>query len=648
MQDLPFFLILGLLAGVSGAVFNRGIFASLGGYRRLKFLSLSWRVGLAGLISGLVAVLLPLSFRDNAGLREFLITGDLGWQLTLIAFFSKFVLTLIAYGSGASGGIFAPAMIIGSALGSLVGFTALNLQTWVGIPLGVPEGISPTATYALAGMGAFFSAVTRVPITAIVIVFEMTMDFNLVLPLMIGSVIAYLIADKFDPGSIYKRLLAWNGIKLGKEASANGPWAELTADDLMQRRVETLSQHMTLKQAVKTFASSHHRGFPVVDDGKLVGIISQTDLAEAASRGLDSETSLQKIMTPQPVTVTPSDPLTHVLYLLNRYKLSRLPVIEGHKLVGIITRGDIIRAESDQLSGEADYLGPQPEPSYVVYQTRAPATGQARLLIPLSNPQTAPELLRIAAAIAHARHAELECLQVIVVPRSITPAETAVKTTTSRRLLRQAEQIGKKLQVPIHTQIRVAHDAAHAILETIKERHIDLILMGWKQDTIPTPGPVFGNIVDTIIHQAVCDVVLVKLGRSAKFDRWLVPIAGGPNAQQALQLLPALASLGRVPKIKICQVFQPGQVTPPDTDRLQQAEQDLTPRVDGSVEAISVVGTSIPDTVIDLAHQHQCHVILVGASREGLLQQVIKGNIPAAIARGSNCTVILVRSVRNR
>jgi len=641
LQDIPFFLILGLLAGLLGALFNHGIFVSLAFNRRVLRLGLPWKIGLAGLVSGIAIAFLPAEFRDNTGLREVLIGGSTGWSMILLVFVVKFLLTLVAYGSGAPGGLFAPSLILGAALGYLTGSGAEMLELSVGIPLGIAPGVSSPTTYALAGMGAFFSAVARGPITAIVIVFEITTDFNLVLPLMIGSVIAYLISDRLVPGSLYNRLLALNGIHLEKYQGAGGTWSELTAADLMQLRVETLSSGMALNEAMQAFSRSHHRGFPVVDQGKLVGIVTQTDLADLSRRPVDrEEVFLADIMTPQPVTVAPMDALSHVLYLLNRFKLSRLPVTEGQKLVGIITRADIIRAEADQVTAETPW-GPQAEPSYGVYQTRSPATGRGRLLVPLSNPQTAAQLLQLAAAIARDRNYELECLNVITIPRGNPPAETVVRTTSGRRLLKQAEQIGRMQQVSIHTQIRVAHDPAQAMLETIKDRHIDLILMGWEGHT-RTPGRVFGTVVDTIIRQAACEVVLVKFREQPTYNHWLVPIAGGPNALEGLQLLPALLTLGTNPDVRVCQVFEHAPTTS-ETQPLLQLVQELSSQLNCPVMPKPLWGVPIPDAVVELAWGERCDVIMLGASREGLLKQAIQGNIPEAIASQSNRTVILVR-----
>ncbi len=646
-QEIPFYLLLGVLAGLLGALFNQGVLASLTLYERLN-LSLPVRIGLAGMICGCVVALLPNDFRDNNGLREFLITGDASWQFTSVAFVAYFFLTLVSYGSGAPGGLFHPSLVLGAALGYLVGLAEFHVL-----------GLSSATSYALAGMGSFFSAVSKVPVTAIVIVFEMTTDFNLVLPLMITCVVSYLIADKLAKGSLYQRLLEQKGYTLPAKIIDKGSLAGLTASDLMQRRVETLTSQITLDEAIQAFSHSHHRGFPVVDNDQLLGIITQTDIANATQRQLSGDIPLSQIMTPQPITVIPSDSLSQVLYLLNRYQLSRLPVTEDRKLVGIITRADIIRAEADQLSGDTDNIGPRPEPSYVVYQTRAPAVGRGRLLVPLANPQTAPVLLQLAAAIARDRNYEIECLQVIPIPRHNNPAQTAVKTTKSRRLLRLAEKLGRDWEIPVHTQIRASHDAAQAILETIKERHINLIFMGWKGSPATSPNRVFGNVVDTLIRQAPCDLVLVKLGQRDEkqgdgttvascplpiaWNRWLVPIGGGPNSSHALQLLPPLTTLAVAPKLKVAQVFAPS-ILLPDTAGLEKAAYFLSHKLNTSVAAIPVRSYSVSDAVIHLAQADQCDVVVLGASREGLLQQVMHGNIPEAIARGVNSTVILVRS----
>jgi chloride channel protein, CIC family len=122
-----------------------------------------------------------------------------------------------------------------------------------------------------------------------------------------------------------------------------------------------------------------------------------------------------------------------------------------------------------------------------------------------------------------------------------------------------------------------------------------------------------------------------------------VPISGGPNIQYALQLLPALISFSRDPAIYLCQFFDPHQ-TQPDLDNLNTAANFVREHLGIPTTIVPLYSDAIAATAIDLAAEKQCDAIILGASREGLLQQTIQGNIPEAIAQGSSCTVIVVRA----
>jgi chloride channel protein, CIC family len=629
--DIPFMVVLGAFVGLVAGVFNLGVPASVVFVRRFVPLSLPLRIGLAGLLSGAIAACLPISFRDNMGLWEFLSTDETSLRDATIAFLAKFVLTWVACATTAPGGLFAPSLVMGSALGAIVALCSQALF-----------GIGEQTTYALAGMGAFFSAVAKVPITAIVIVFEITTDFNLVLPLMITSLMSYLVAEKVAKGSLYNALLEIDGIQVPDTASDRDVLATLTAADVMQRQVETLDAQLTLDGVRLAFSRSHHRGFPVVEAGKLVGIISQSDLPDLNPAVV---VRLREIMTPQPVTVHPTDTLSNVLFQLNRYHISRLPVTDGRRLVGIITRTDIIRAEIDGMTGLG---GGQKISSYGVYQTRAPEIGRGRLLVPIANPDTAPILLRMASAIARELDYELECLQVILVSRHTVPSEMPVETQLSRRLLKQAERIGAAEGISVHTQIRVAHEVADAVLDVIRIRHINLLIVGWKGLSF-TPDRVFGDTVDKLLRQASCDAIAIKfapgaLGKSASpLNRWLVPMGGGPNAKHAVSFLPALASLSPHPDIHLCQVFAP-EDPQPDKTMLQEAQGFLQEELDCPVIATPLFSPSVTEATIELSRLLEADAIVLGASRKGFLQQAIEGNIPNAIVQGCRCTAILFRS----
>jgi chloride channel protein, CIC family len=635
-QEIPIYFILGALAGSLGTLFNRGILFFSRLQRRWQ-LSLAWRIGSIGLFSGGMIALLPPFFRDNSGLREFLVTGELNGQNTAIAFAVYFLLTMLAYSSGAPGGLLAPALVLGSALGFLVGEVVTQTM-----------GLGTEATYALAGMGAFFTAVVRVPVTAIVIVFELHRNFNIVLPLMLSCAVSFIVAESIFKGSLYEHLLSASGIRLTEETPINDVLAHLTAADVMQAHVEILSGDQTLDEVLKIMSRSHHRGFPVVEDDRLTGIFTQSDLDQLQQRS--GTTAIRDLMTPNPISVDPTAPLTDVLFLLNRYQLSRLPVTEGPKLVGIITRTDIIRVEVDQLAGACE-IPIRSTPSYVVYQTRSPATGKGRILLPVANADHAPSLLKIALAIASQENYEIECLQVIPVPQHSTPSEVTVDTKKGQKLLRRLERIARREKIPLHTRLVVARSIDGAILETIRERHINLLIMGWTGET-PTTGGIFGEVVDHLVHHAPCTMMLVKPGNETSYpfdgDRpttWVIPTAGGPNAGRAIELLPALlarSTLPDSPELWLCTIYSPGELLP-DLSSLEAIAETLANQILQPIIPLPVRSTSVSEAVIHLVESENCSLVLLGASRESLVDRFLHGNIPSTIARSVDCTVILVR-----
>ncbi|NJR44811.1 MAG: CBS domain-containing protein [Hyellaceae cyanobacterium CSU_1_1] len=636
VNDIPFYIVLGILAGVLGGIFNRGVIHGMKFSRTFPF-PIPIQIGLAGLISGTIIAWLPPFFEDNAGLKELLIAGQFNWQTTAIIFVAQFCLTILAYSAGAPGGLFAPALVLGSALGYLVGLGEVALIS----------SESPY-TFALAGMGAFFTSVVRVPVTAIIIVFEMTADFNLVLPLMISCAIAYIVAESVSKGSLYEHLLEISGIELTEDKPNHDFMTELTANDVMQPKVETLPSNLPVPELVKAISRSHHRGFPVLEDGKLVGIIAQSDLPQDSNPA--TSMLLKDIMTPHPISVSPETSLADVLYLLNRYQLSRLPVTEGCKLLGIITRSDIIKAEAKQLNYDR-LPKARLEPSYVVYQSRSPATGKGRILLPLANPEHINDLLKIAAAIAKYHQYEIQCLRVICVPNYVYPAQANVETDAERQLMQQLEDWGKASGISLHTQIRIATDISEAILETITREQIDLLLMGWKGKSSGIES-IFGNVVDTLIHQASCDLLLIKLGTAPhafpqQLDlrhKWLIPTTGGDRIHKLLAILPALANLHSIPpKIQLCQVSSANSGEHYTTDFLQAVEL-VKHKLDCPIFPLLIPSDSVSKAVIELTQHKKYGLVVLGASNEGLLQNVMNGNIPEAIAHYANSTVIIFRN----
>lgn len=332
LQDIPFYLILGCLSGVVGALFNRGIFVFLNFNRDHLKIPTSLKVALAGAISGATLSFLPDMLQDFARMKALILAGALTAPIVPIAFIVCFFLTLIAYGSGAPGGLFAPSLALGSALGYMVG--VCNQLVF---------GTQSMETFALVGMGAFFSAIGRVPLTAIVIIFEMTADFGLVMPLMIACVISSTVAQRLDADSLYDLLMIWSGINLKGPGERSQELELLKCKDIMSEQYEKLSYQATLKEALDLFAQSKMSGFPVVAEQRLVGVISRSDLQQLNLNEVEDDTSVYELMTPYPVSVNPEDSLEEILLLFTRYQFTWLPVTKEETMVGIILRTDVAK-----------------------------------------------------------------------------------------------------------------------------------------------------------------------------------------------------------------------------------------------------------------------------------------------------------------
>lgn len=353
--DIPFYLLLGALAGLLGAFFNKGVIAGLTINRDILKWPVTVSCAVVGLLSGLIVMNLPPMFHDFSGLREALLSGHLPLESVLIALALQFTLSVLAYSSGAPGGLFAPSLTMGACLGLVVAFAEQQIC-----------GSANSVAFAIVGMGAVFCAVARVPMTAVVIIFEMTTDFNVVLPLMASSVVSYLVAEKLDPGSIYDQLLVWGGIKLEEKAPQLSIMKTMSAHEIMQKEVETISVAAPLDAIEAMFKKSTHHGFPVVDsEQRVVGMLTRYDLIalENAEDGTvtkngteisdKSKVTVADIMTENPIIINFDQSLADVVLALNNYKISRVPIVDGEKLVGIISRNDIVAAESDALTPPA-------------------------------------------------------------------------------------------------------------------------------------------------------------------------------------------------------------------------------------------------------------------------------------------------------
>lgn len=357
-SDAWFYLLLAVLAGISGAAFNNGILASMKLSRFLK-LSVTFKVAMAGLLSGAALSLFPESFCNFAGMRAHIVAGETDWHLVAVALVVYWILTMVAYGSGAPGGLFAPSLTFGSCLGSLIGFMEQSIV-----------GSGSSTAFALVGMGAFFSAVARTPLTAIVITFELTTSFDLLVPLILCCLISSMIADALFEGGLYDHLMNLSGIGLNSGrclAASSG----LRVHDVMVADASTFSSNTPVNTILTAFNSVGQRSFVVVDGAELVGVITQTDLAKISDAMALEKLIVADIMTPHPVAVNADERLEDVMLLFGKYKFTWMPVINRDRLCGVIYKSAVLEklyglgAESFENAAEdsSDDLGREPESS---------------------------------------------------------------------------------------------------------------------------------------------------------------------------------------------------------------------------------------------------------------------------------------------
>jgi len=352
--ELLLYALVGLGAVAVGLGFVHGeeTVARLTGRLRLW---LPLQLALGGLGVGLLALVVPevLGTGEHLppidGVREpiqRMLDGGFGlsWtavSLLLLLLVAKILATSLSVGTGNAVGTFAPSLFTGAALGGAIGTTAALTMPGLGIQPG---------SFALVGMAAVFTVVGRAPLTSILIAFELTGDYGLVLPLMLAVGVAAFLADRVQPESMYERALRSQGIVYSEPEDVD-VMQTVTVREVMSPPVP-LPASAPLPVLLDAMADGKHRGFPVVDDGRLVGVVTVTDLSKPDAAGLD-ELTVGDICTRPPVTVTPDDPMFRALRRMATLDVGRLPVVaadDHSRLVGMVRRRDVVTAYQRALA----------------------------------------------------------------------------------------------------------------------------------------------------------------------------------------------------------------------------------------------------------------------------------------------------------
>ena len=336
--ELPMYLVLGIFCAVVGVFFTKILYRIEDLFDGIKFPEyLKGIVG--GLILGVASLIFPEILGVGYGAIDMALMQQMAWWLLLVLVAVKILATSVTIGSGGSGGIFAPSLFLGAMAGGFFG--AVVHQLFPGITA------SPGA-YSIVGMGAVVSATTHGPLAAILILFEMTGDYKIILPLMLACIIASIASGQLLRDSIYTLKLARRGIDI-KEGKEVNVLKSLFVKDVMNSNVETMPQALTLGKMTEKISKSKFNSFPVLDDqNQLIGILSFKDYSKAIfDENLKDLVVAKDLASTDLVTISLDDNLWTALEKISSKDFAVLPVVSAqtpNKLEGVVSRRDIIGA----------------------------------------------------------------------------------------------------------------------------------------------------------------------------------------------------------------------------------------------------------------------------------------------------------------
>ena len=265
-----------------------------------------------------------------------------------------------------------------------------------------------------------------------------------------------------------------------------------------------------------------------------------------------------------------------------------------------------------------------------------------QIVVPIANPANVDQLMRTACTLAADNDGEVLVVSVVTVPNQTPLTEGRQFADQKRAVLDRAIEFAEDRDVPVSGTIRISHDAAHAILNTVHQQEADAVLVGWQGQLGRRRGFVFGSTVDVVISDAKCDVYVEKIGAGAdgEVESILLPTAGGPHAAFARETAKVIARATGA-TLHVITVVDPS-APPEDRQRAEQLLQEATVGTEGfTVETELIEGDDIVDTIVNETGTHD--LTIIGATREGLLQRVLFGAIPEAVGQRSQSTVIMTK-----
>jgi CIC family chloride channel protein len=338
--ELGFYIVLGVLLGHLAPPF-----LGLLDYTKSRFvrlgLPLYWQLGIGGLIAGIISIFAPQVWGNGYSVIGNILQGNLTGLWLLAILVAKVLATSATVGSGAVGGVLTPTLFIGCAVGSLFGGGLHELM---------PTIVSVPAAYALIGMGGFLSATTLAPLTSILMIFEMTADYEIVLPLMLACVTAHYTAKVYRNGKSVYHASLHNGAA-GNEAD---DWRLRTVETLVHPAAAVVPDTATLREVLDELPKRPIDRVFVVKGDELVAWLKPREILERMQQAkLDCHLPVASVAKPVEFALTPEMPLTAALEAFLREQATVLPVTAGqwrNTLLGEVSRSDVMLAIQDRLT----------------------------------------------------------------------------------------------------------------------------------------------------------------------------------------------------------------------------------------------------------------------------------------------------------
>jgi H+/Cl- antiporter ClcA/predicted transcriptional regulator len=339
LSELPLFVPLGLACGLLAVVISRGLFLVEAGFRRLP-VGEFWHPAIGAVGFSLVGLAVPEVLGVGYDTIEAVLAGGLAAGTLAVLGGAKMLAWWLALGSGTSGGTLAPVLLISASFGALFGQGVVTL---------FPDAAVGAGAFALVAMAATFGEATRATLTSIVFVFELTQDYNAILPLILASVLADLVGLWLLPNSLMTEKLARRGLRVPSDLRTDLV-TTTQVSDVMTSPVNTLPPDASIGAVMATVERTGHGAYPLVDGGgALVGIISRGDLLESEAA---SDTPVIELARRDVVVVRPGETVAVASRRMIAEGVDHLPVVAGGRLVGMCTRTDLVRAQSRAVAAE--------------------------------------------------------------------------------------------------------------------------------------------------------------------------------------------------------------------------------------------------------------------------------------------------------